>query len=51
MRCASCWATGAALSAMAERARAAAAGPYSWQAIARRTLDLYESLLRENRRR
>ena len=35
----------AALSAMAERARAAAAGPYSWDAIARRTLALYESLL------
>lgn len=32
------------LSAMAERARAAAAGPYSWEAIARRTLALYGSL-------
>ena len=31
----------AALSAMAERARAAAAGPYSWDAIAQRTLELY----------
>ena len=35
----------AALAAMAERARAAAAGPYSWAEIARRTLGLYESLL------
>ena len=34
----------AALSAMAERAEAAAAGPYSWDAIARRTLELYRSL-------
>jgi glycosyltransferase involved in cell wall biosynthesis len=34
----------AALSAMAERARAAAAGPYSWDAIAQRTLALYRSL-------
>jgi glycosyltransferase involved in cell wall biosynthesis len=34
----------AALSAMAERARAAAAGVYSWDAIARRTLGLYRSL-------
>ena len=34
----------AALSAMAERARAAAAGPYSWDAIAHRTLELYRSL-------
>ncbi|HEY3960480.1 MAG TPA: glycosyltransferase family 4 protein [Solirubrobacteraceae bacterium] len=33
-----------ARAAMAERARVAAAGPYSWDAIARRTLDLYESL-------
>jgi glycosyltransferase involved in cell wall biosynthesis len=41
----------AALAGMAERARAAAAGPYSWKAIARRTLDLYEALLREDRRR
>ena len=39
----------AALSALGERARDLAAGQYSWQAIARRTLDLYESLLRENR--
>ncbi len=34
----------AARSAMAERARAAAAGPYSWDAIAHRTLELYHSL-------
>jgi glycosyltransferase involved in cell wall biosynthesis len=34
----------ATLSAMAERARAAAAGPYSWDAIAQRTLELYRSL-------
>ncbi len=34
----------AALSLMAERARAAAAGPYSWDAIAQRTLELYRSL-------
>jgi glycosyltransferase involved in cell wall biosynthesis len=34
-----------ALSAMAERARAAASGPYSWDAIARRTLGLYRSLM------
>jgi glycosyltransferase involved in cell wall biosynthesis len=40
----------AALSAMAEHARALVAGQYSWQAIARRTLDLYEALLSENRR-
>jgi glycosyltransferase involved in cell wall biosynthesis len=33
-----------ARSAMAERARAAAAGPYSWDAIAQRTLELYRSL-------
>ena len=33
-----------ALSAMAERARAAADGPYSWDEIARRTLELYGSL-------
>jgi glycosyltransferase involved in cell wall biosynthesis len=41
----------AALARMAERARAAAAGPYSWNAIAARTIELYESLLRENRPR
>jgi glycosyltransferase involved in cell wall biosynthesis len=34
----------AALAAMAERARVAASGPYSWDAVARRTLDLYRSL-------
>jgi glycosyltransferase involved in cell wall biosynthesis len=34
----------AARSAMAERAGAAAAGPYSWDAIAQRTLELYRSL-------
>ena len=37
----------AALSAMAERAQAAAEGPYAWDAIARQTLALYESLIRE----
>ena len=34
----------AALAEMADLARVAATGPYSWQAVARRTLDLYESL-------
>jgi glycosyltransferase involved in cell wall biosynthesis len=34
-----------ALSAIAERARAAASGPYSWDAIARRTLGLYRALM------
>jgi glycosyltransferase involved in cell wall biosynthesis len=34
---------------MAERARRAAAGPYSWDTVARGTLDLYELLLEENR--
>ncbi len=34
----------AALSAMAERAHAAVAGTYSWDAIAHRTLELYRSL-------
>jgi glycosyltransferase involved in cell wall biosynthesis len=34
----------AALAAMAECARAAADGPYSWDSIARQTLDLYRSL-------
>jgi glycosyltransferase involved in cell wall biosynthesis len=33
-----------ALAAMAERARAAASGLYSWDAVARRTIDLYRSL-------
>ena len=37
-----------ALAAMAERARAAAAGPYSWEEIGRRTLALYEALRRED---
>jgi glycosyltransferase involved in cell wall biosynthesis len=37
-----------ALAGMAERARAAAAGPYAWEGIARQTLALYERLLREN---
>ena len=35
----------AALAALADRARAAASGPYSWTTIARRTLELYEALL------
>ncbi len=35
----------AALAAMAERARAAAAGVYSWEEIGRRTLRLYDSLI------
>jgi len=39
-----------ALASMAERARAAAAGPYSWDEIARRTLDLYETLIEGPRR-
>jgi glycosyltransferase involved in cell wall biosynthesis len=30
---------------LAERARAAAAGPYSWDSIAQRTLAVYEGLL------
>ncbi|HXB64241.1 MAG TPA: glycosyltransferase family 4 protein [Solirubrobacteraceae bacterium] len=34
-----------ALAAMTDRAHAAAAGPYSWEAIAQRTLELYRSLL------
>jgi glycosyltransferase involved in cell wall biosynthesis len=34
-----------ALSSMAEHAAAAAAGPYSWETIARRTLELYATLL------
>jgi glycosyltransferase involved in cell wall biosynthesis len=33
------------LAGMAERAREAAAGPYSWDTAARQTLDLYEELL------
>ena len=39
-----------ALRAMAENARAAAAGRYSWASVAARTLELYDSLLRQNRR-
>jgi glycosyltransferase involved in cell wall biosynthesis len=39
----------AALERMAERARVAANDLYSWDTIARRTLDLYETLLGENR--
>jgi glycosyltransferase involved in cell wall biosynthesis len=35
----------AALSRMADAARAAAAGAYAWEAVARRTLALYETLL------
>ena len=38
----------AALAALASRARDAAEGRYAWGTIARQTLDLYESLLREN---
>lgn len=41
----------ATLSGMAERARAATAGPYSWDEIARRTLGLYETLLRDEAQR
>lgn len=41
----------AALGALAQRARALATGDYAWEAIARRTLALYDSLLRENPRR
>ena len=39
-----------ALSQLGQRARDAAAGPYSWDEIGRRTLALYEQLLSENRR-
>jgi glycosyltransferase involved in cell wall biosynthesis len=42
---------GEALAEMGARSRAAAAGPYSWAAVARRTLALYESLLDESRSR
>ena len=41
---------GAALAQLGEHARAAAAGPYSWEQIGRRTLELYDSLLGETRR-
>jgi glycosyltransferase involved in cell wall biosynthesis len=40
-----------ARSALAVRARELATGQYSWQAVARRTLALYESLLGEDRGR
>jgi len=40
-----------ALAQLAERARAAAAGTYSWREVARRTLELYELLLGEDPRR
>jgi glycosyltransferase involved in cell wall biosynthesis len=40
-----------ALSQLGERAAAAAGGRYSWEQVARRTLELYEALLREDRRR
>ena len=39
----------AALSALAQRSRAAAQGEYSWRTIARRTLALYGALLAEER--
>jgi glycosyltransferase involved in cell wall biosynthesis len=39
------------LATMAERAREAAAGPYSWTTAARRTLDLYDALLGQDRPR
>ncbi len=42
--CGSCCPTPPPSPAMAERARAAAAGPYSWDEIARQTLELYGSL-------
>lgn len=41
----------AKLAEMSTRATAAAAGEYSWQLAAGRTLELYDSLLRENRQR
>ncbi|HEX4188310.1 MAG TPA: glycosyltransferase family 4 protein [Solirubrobacteraceae bacterium] len=41
----------AALSALADGARDAASGSYSWAAVAARTLELYESLLGGDRRR
>jgi glycosyltransferase involved in cell wall biosynthesis len=37
-----------ALEEMAQKARAAAEGQYSWATVAARTLELYEALLREN---
>jgi glycosyltransferase involved in cell wall biosynthesis len=41
----------AALAEMARKAAAAAEGRYAWATIARKTLDLYRSLLSENSRR
>jgi glycosyltransferase involved in cell wall biosynthesis len=41
----------AALGDLSDRARAAAAGPYAWEGIAARTLEVYESLLSENHNR
>jgi glycosyltransferase involved in cell wall biosynthesis len=41
----------AALADLAEHARAAAEGPYSWRSIARRTLELYTQLIEERRPR
>jgi glycosyltransferase involved in cell wall biosynthesis len=38
----------AARALLAERARTVAEGEYSWDGVARRTLDLYEALLSEN---
>jgi hypothetical protein len=40
----------AALAALAENATALARGPYSWEAVAAATLELYRSLLGEGRR-
>jgi glycosyltransferase involved in cell wall biosynthesis len=40
-----------ARSALAERARTLASGEYSWRSVARRTLDLYETLLGKDRGR
>jgi glycosyltransferase involved in cell wall biosynthesis len=37
-----------ALEEMAQKARTAAEGQYSWATVAARTLELYEALLREN---
>ena len=44
-RCGSLLADPVALGEMARAARDAAAGAYSWDAVARRTLELYEALL------
>jgi glycosyltransferase involved in cell wall biosynthesis len=41
----------AALAELTEHARAAAAGPYSWSEVGRRTLALYDALLGEGPRR